>query len=152
MDAASACAQFAQAAATVDTATGDLGRSRQDAARTFGTPQLQALFSGAGQGRSAEQETWRQHQAAVTATTVPDDHGDHDDYDDYDDDVRAGAGQARPGTPVAVTVTGTARGADGWTAPVAPYRLDCLTVQDPVVGWLVDDVVVTALPAAAEAG
>lgn len=146
MDPASACAQFAQAAATVDTATGDLGQSRQDAARTFGTPQLQAQFSDAGQGRSAEQETWHQHRAAVTATAVPDEH------DDHHHGARAGAGQPRPGTPVAVTVTGTARGADGWTARVAPYRLDCLTVPDPVVGWLVDDVAVTALPTATEAG
>jgi hypothetical protein len=79
---------------------------------------------------------------------VPDDHDDHDDHAD----PQAGAGQPQPGTPVAVTVTGTARGADGWTAPLTPYRLDCLTVPDPVAGWLVHDVAVTALPAATEAG
>ncbi len=147
MDAASACVQFALAAATVDTATGDLGQSRQDAARTFGTPRLQALFSGAGQGRNTEQETWRQHRARVTATAVPVADDDHDGHDG-----QPGAEQPRPGTPVAVTITGTAGGAGGWTAAVAPYRLDCLTVQDPVVGWLVDDVAVTALPPAAAAG
>lgn len=31
---------------------------------------------------------------------------------------------------------------------MTPYRLDCLTVQDPVAGWLVDDVAVTAMPPA----
>ena len=62
------------------------------------------------------------------------------------------ARQPRPGTPVAVIATGTARGAGGWTAPLAPYRLDCLTKREPVPGWLVDDVAVTALPTATEAG
>jgi len=51
-----------------------------------------------------------------------------------------------------VTVTGAARGADGWTAATAPYRLDCLTVQDPAAGWLVVDVAVTALTPAPAAG
>ena len=53
--------------------------------------------------------------------------------------------------PVAVTVTGTARGADGWAAAMAPYRLDCLTVHDPAEGWLVDDVAVQTLTPAAAA-
>lgn len=73
--------------------------------------------------------------------------------DDAHDELAApGIEQSRPGTPVTVTVTGTARGTNGWTVTVAPYRLDCLTVQDPVVGWLVDDVAVTALPPVPAAG
>jgi hypothetical protein len=100
------------------------------------------VFDGAGEGRSREQETWQQHRARVTATAAP-------VLDDaYDELADPGTERPRPGTPVAVTVTGTARGADGWTAATTPYRLDCLTVQDPVAGWLVDDVAVTALSAA----
>jgi hypothetical protein len=144
------CVQFAQAAGTVDTTTSDLGQARQAASRAFGTPALQALFSGAGQGRNREQETWQQHRARVTATAVPlvDDH-EHDHGHDRDE---PGAGQRRAGTPVAVTVTGTARGAAGWTAAIEPYRLDCLSVQDPAAGWLVDDIAVTVLPPAPAAG
>ncbi len=44
-------------------------------------------------------------------------------------------------------VTGTARGVGGWTAAMAPYRLDCLSVHDPVAGWL-DDIAVQTLPPA----
>lgn len=145
-DATSACVQFAQAAATVDTTTGDLGKARQAAARVLGTPRLEAVFDGAGEGRNREQENWQQHRARVTATAVPVVHDAHHG--------RAVRGSEQPwfGTPVAVTVTGTARGADGWTVATAPYRLDCLTVQDPVAGWLVDDVAVTVLPPAAAAG
>lgn len=138
--------EFARAAATVDTATGDLGQARQAAARAFGTPQLQALFSAAGEGRNREQETWQQHRARVTATAVP-------VVDDVHDELaEPGSEQPRAGTPVAVTVTGTARGASGWTAATAPYRLDCLSVQDPVAGWRVDDIAVTVLPPAPTAG
>lgn len=71
---------------------------------------------------------------------------DHDEHHQPDTD------QPHPGTPVAVTVTGTARGSNGWTVAIAPYRLDCLTVHDPAAGWLVDDVAVTILPPAAAAG
>ena len=49
-------------------------------------------------------------------------------------------------------VTGTARGTGGWTAARQPYRLDCLSVQDPIAGWLVDDVAVTVLPPAPAVG
>jgi len=87
-------------------------------------------------------ETWRQHRARVTATAAP-------VVDDARDELaESGTEQLRAGTPVAVTVIGTARGADGWTAAMTPYRLDCLTVQDPPAGWLVDDVAVTAPPPA----
>lgn len=142
LNASAVCLQFARTAATVDTATGTLGRARQTAARAYGTPQLQALFDGAGEGRNPEQETWQQHQARVTATATP-------VVGDAVDDLAApGTEQLRPGTQVAVNVTGTARGAAGWTAPMTPYRLDCLTVKDPVAGWLVDDIAVTALPPA----
>ena len=142
LDAISACVQFARTAATVDTTISNLGQSRQAAARTHGTARLQAVFTGVGVGRNREQETWQQHRARVAAAaeTVVD--------NAHDELATPGMEQPRPGTPVAVTVTGTARGADGWTAPVAPYRLDCLTVQDPVAGWLVDDIAVTALPPA----
>lgn len=76
---------------------------------------------------------------------VVDPHHDHDHEDD-DEAAGPGSGHPGPGSPVSVAVTGTARGADGWAAAMAPYQLDCLTVQDPVVGWLVDDVAVTVLP------
>ena len=143
LDATSACVQFARTAATVDTTTGNLGRSRQAAARTYGTPQLQALFDGAGEGRNREQETWQQHRARITATAAPVVDDAHDEL------AKPGTEQPRPGTPAAVTVTGTAHGADGWTAAIATYRLDCLTVHDPAAGWLVDDIAVQALPAPA---
>lgn len=42
-------------------------------------------------------------------------------------------------------VTGTAHGSDGWTAPVQPYRLEYLLLDDPVLGWLVDDLVTDPL-------
>ena len=145
MDATAACVQFALAAADVDTATSTLGQVRQAAARAYGTPQLQALYNGSGQGRNHEQETWQQHHARVTVTAVP----DLDPLDELDGDGGRGASAPPPGTPVSVTVTGTARGTDGWTAPTAPYRLDCLTVQDPLAGWLVDDVAVSTLVPAA---
>jgi len=51
--------------------TGALGQTRQAAARAYGTPRLQALYAGAGEGRNREQQTWRQHQARVTATAAP---------------------------------------------------------------------------------
>lgn len=138
LDSTTVCIQFAVTAGSVDTASGTLGQSRQRAARIFGTPALQALFDGAGQGRNREQEIWQQYQARVTVTAAP-------VTDDASDDLAApGAEQLRPATPVAVTVTGTARGTRGWTAPMAPYRLDCLTVKDPVAGWLVNDISVTA--------
>jgi len=142
--ATAACVQFARAAADVDTATSTLGQVRQAAARAYGTPQLQALYDGSGQGRNREQEIWQQHRARVTVTAVP----DPDPLDELDGDSAAtgrGASAPPPGTPVSVTVTGTARGTDGWTAPIASYRLDCLTIQDPVAGWLVDDVAVSTL-------
>jgi len=142
LDATTACVQFARAAATVDTTTGTLGQTRQAAARAYGTPQLQALYADAGEGRNREQETWQQHQARVTATAAPIADAAQDEFDE------PGAQQPSPGTPVAVTVTGTARGADGWAAAMAPYRLDCLTVHDPVARWLVDDVAVQTLPPA----
>ena len=155
LDATTVCVQFARAAGTVDTTTSDLGQARQAAARAFGTPTLQALFSGAGQGRNREQETWQQHRARVTATAVPlvdDDHEHDHDQDHGHDHHEPGAGQRRAGTPVAVTVTGTARGTGGWRAATESYRLDCLSVQDPVAGWLVDDIAVTVLPPAPAAG
>ncbi len=125
--------------------TGALGQTRQAAARAYGTPRLQALYAGAGEGRNREQHTWRQHQARVTATAAPIADPVQDELDE------PGVQPPRLGMPVAVTVTGTARGADGWAAAVAPYRLDCLTVHDPVAGWLVDDVAVQTLPPAAAA-
>ena len=70
----------------------------------------------------------------------------------HDELAEPGIEQPRAGTPTAVTVTGTARGASSWTAATAPYRLDCLSVQDPVAGWRVDDVAVTVLPPASTAG
>jgi len=127
-------------AATVDTTTGTLGQTRQAATRADGTPHLQARCADAGEGRNREQQTWPQHQARVTATAAPITDNARDEFDE------PGAQQPRPGPLVAVTVTGTARGADGWAAAVAPYRLDCLTVHDPAVGWLVDDVAVQTLP------
>lgn len=142
MDATAACVHFARAAGDVDTATSTLGQARQTAARAYGTPQLQALYDGAGEGRNREQDTWRQHHARVTVTAVP----DADPLDKLDGDTAGtspGAAAPPPGTPVAVTVTGMARGTDGWTAPTAAYRLDCLTLQDPIVGWLVEDVAVS---------
>lgn len=141
-----ACVQFARTAASVDTTTSNLGRSRQTAARSYGTPQLQAVFGGPGEGRNREQETWQQHRARVVATAVPVTGDAHDETAD------PGAGQPPPGDQVAVTVTGTARGAAGWTTAMAPYRLDCLAVQDPLAGWLVDDIAVTALRPAPAAG
>ena len=146
MDATSVCVQYARAAATVDTTTGDLGQARQTAARTFGTAALQALFSGAGEGRNREQEAWQQHRARVTATAVPVLESAGDEL------AEPGIEPARAGTPVFVTVNGTVRGPDGWTATIAPYRLDCLAVRDPVAGWLVDDIAVTVLPPAPTAG
>lgn len=129
-------------AATVDTTTDTLGETRQASARAYGTPRLQALYAGAGEGRNREQQTWQQHQARVTATAAPIADAVQDELDE------PGVQQGRPGMPVAVTVTGTARGADGWAAAMAPYRLDCLTVHDPAAGWLVDDVAVQTLPPA----
>lgn len=73
-------------------------------------------------------------------------------HDVQDELAEPGIEQHRAGTPAAVTVTGTARGVSGWTAATAPYRLDCLSVQDPVAGWRVDDVAVTVLPPAPAAG
>lgn len=102
---------FAWTAATVDTTTGTLGQSRQAAASTHGTPHLQAVFDGAGEGRNREQQTWQQHRARVTATAAVVVDGAHDEL------AQRGTELPRPGTPVAVTVTGTARGAGGWTAP-----------------------------------
>ena len=145
LNAVAACVQFARTAADVDTTTATLGQTRQAAAHAYGTPQLQALYDGPGQGRDREVETWQRHRARVTVTAVPL-AGALDELDD------AGTETPRPGTPVSVTVTGNARGADGWTAPTAPYRLDCLTVQDPVAGWLVDDVAVTTLTPPTTAG
>jgi len=127
-------------AATVDTTTGTLGQTRRAAARAYGTPQLQALYAGAGEGRNCKQQTWRQHQAWITATAAPIANDAQDELDE------PGVQQGRPGMPVAVTVTGTARGADGWATAMAPYRLDCLTVHDPAAGWLVGDVAVQTLP------
>jgi len=49
----------------------------------------------------------------------------HNNQDDQDDLAQPGTDQPRPGKPVAVTVTSTAR----WTAATAPNRLDCLTGQ-----------------------
>jgi len=117
-------------------------RTRQAAARAYGTPQLQSLYTGTGEGRNREQETWQQHRARVTATAAPIADDSQDDFGE------TSADQPPPGTPVAVTVTGTARGMSGWATAMAPYRLDCLTILDPVAGWLVDDVAVTALPPA----
>jgi len=140
LDPTAACVRFAQAAATVNTATTTLGQARQAAARAYGTVPLRALYGGAGDSRNLEQETWQLHRARVTAVAAPVAAAAQDELDVPSTE------QPRPGTPVAVTVTGTARGTAGWTAPIASYRLDCLTVLDPVAGWLVDDVAVTALP------
>ena len=131
-----ACVQFARTAADVDTTTATLGQTRQTAAHAYGTPQLQARYDGPGQGRDRELETWQRHRARVTVTAV----AFAGALNEPDDD---GTETPRPGTPVSVTVTGRAHDTDGWTAPTASYRLDCLTVQDPVAGWLVDDVAVT---------
>lgn len=149
VDATGVCIRYARAAGDVDTATTTLGRARQAAARAYGTPQLQALYDDAGEGRNREQESWQQHHARVTVTVRPD--VDHlDEPGGHGPGAGAGNSPVPPGTPVAVIVTGTARGADGWSAPTDPYRLDCLTLRDPVAGWLVDDVAVS--PVATTAG
>ncbi len=127
-------------AATVDTTTGTLGQTRRASARAYGTPQLQALYAGAGEGRNRKQQTRQQHQARITATAAPIANNAQDELDE------PGAQQGRPGTPVAVTVTGTARVADGWATAMAPYRLDCLTVHDPAAGWFVGDIAAQPLP------
>ncbi len=64
-------------------------------------PQLQALYAGAGEGRGREQETGQQHQARVAANAPPIADDAQDELDD------PGAKQPPPGTPVAVTLTGT---------------------------------------------
>ena len=138
LNARAACIQFARTAADVDTTTATLGQTRQVAAHAYGTPQLQALYDGPGQGRDPEQQDWQLHRARVSVTAVPLPGALNEPNDD-------GTETPRPGTPVSVTVTGRAHGTDGWTAPTASYRLDCLTVQDPVAGWLVDDVAATTL-------
>ena len=148
MDTTAACVRFARAGGDFDTATSTLGQARQAAARAHGTSQLQALYDDAGEGRNREQETWQQHHARVTVTAQPD--LDHlDELDEHGLGAGTGTGPVPPGTPVAVRVTGMARGTDGWTAPTAPYRLDCLALQDPVAGWLVEDVAVSTLVPAA---
>lgn len=131
--AADVCRRFAAAAFTVDDATPTLGQARRAAARRFGTPRLQALYDGAGQGRDPQQELWRARGARVTPQVqlVDDPHG-HDPLPEPID---------QPGRPqVDVLVTGFARAADGWIAGVQPYRRSCLLLADPVRGWLVDDV------------
>ena len=145
-DATAVCIQFAQTAATLDTTSTTLGQVRETAARDYGTARLHALYDGPGEGRNPEQDTWRRHQARVAASATPVAAEAHDEPDEH---LTA---QLHPGTLVAMVVTGTARGADGWTAPIAAYRLDCLTVQDPVAGWLVDDIAVTALLAEPSVG
>lgn len=91
------------------------------------------VSAGLGTGRG------RQHPSPETARGV---------------DVSPGSGRAdsrsRPAIPLrhgrpwsparliaAVPVTRTVRGADGWSAPTTPSRLDCLTGQDPASSGLV---------------
>ena len=132
------CRRFFAAALTVDDATTTLGQARRAAARRYGTPRLQALYDGAGQGRDPRQELWRAHGARVTAQVqlVDDPHG-HDTLHDpaHHDPI----GQHER-TQVDVVVTGVARAAAGWTAHVQLYQQSCLLLADPVRGWLVDDV------------
>lgn len=150
VDATAACVLYARMAGDVDTATSTLGRARRAAARAYSTPQLQALYDDAGEGRNREQETWQKHHARVTVTVRPDpDHLDALGGHGHGHGAGVGAGAAPSGTPVAVIVTGSARGTDGWSAPTAPYRLDCLTLQDPVAGWLVDDAAISPIASAA---
>ena len=130
-DAASACTRPAKPAGQVDTAFGRVSQSRSVAAGADGTPQLQARYAGAGEGRNREQEAWQQHQARVTASAGP--VADHA----QDGPAEPGTVQPRPGTPVAVTLSRPAAGSDG-----------CLAVRDPIGRWLVDDVPVQSLPAA----
>lgn len=124
------CALLAAAAATISTPGGTLGPSRQAATRSYGTPRLQALYDGTGQGRDPQQELWQQHHAHVLAHAQPaaaDLHHDHEHDEgtvaDHQAPAPAGADHA------AVIVTGTAHGDGGWTAPVAPYRLECLLLR-----------------------
>jgi hypothetical protein len=140
-----ACARFAAAAAAIVTPGGTLGQARQAAARAYGTPRLQALYAGTGQGRDPQHKLWHQHRAHVLAhadPVGPDLHHDHDESAGVNHQAPAVAGAAR----VVVIVTGTAHGRDGWTAPLAPYRLECLLLADPVRLWLVDDLVTDPLP------
>lgn len=149
---AEVCASFATAAATITTPTGTLGQSRQAAARRYGSPRLQALYDGTGQGRDRQQELWQQHQAQVIAQAQPvavDLHHEHDHPGgDHHDERQAPAQRVEH---VAVIVTGTARGDGGWTAPVQPYRMECLLLPGPVRGWLVHDLVTDPMPAPAAA-
>jgi hypothetical protein len=148
---AEVCASFATAAATITTATGTLGQSRQAAARRYGTPGLQALYDGSGKGRDRQQELWQQHQAQAIAQAQPVAADLHHEYDqpggDHQHDERQAPGQRVEHAAVIVIVTGTARGDGGWTAPVQPHLL----LPDPVRGWLVDDLVTDPMPAPAAA-
>jgi hypothetical protein len=76
-------------------------------------------------------------------------HDDHPGEKDHGDGQPPAAAQGAE--HAAVVVTGTAHGSDGWTAPVQPYRLECLLLADPVVGWVVDDLVTDPLPTPAPA-
>lgn len=132
------CRRFAAAALTVDGATTTLGQARRAAARRFGTPRLQALYDGAGQGRDPQQERWQARGARVMPQVqlVDDPH----DHDPLPDPAQHHPTDWNGRTQVGVLVTGVARDADGWTARVPPYRQFCLMLGDPVRGWLVDDV------------
>lgn len=159
-DPAYACAPSAAAAATVNTSTVRLGRFRQAAARSCGTPRLQALDDGAGHARDPQQRLWQQHQDQVlacaqrVAADLNYDHGNRGGSpgDDFGDDFGEGLGgdeqepTAHGAEHAAVIVTGVARGVDGSTVPVQPHRLQCLVLSDPVGGWLGDDLVTDPLP------
>jgi hypothetical protein len=110
---------------------------------------MQALYVGAGQSRDPQHELWQQHRAHVLADADP---VGADLY--HDDDHAYGAGAGADGQAsvmagaehAAVIVTGTAHGDDGWTAPIAPYRLECLLLADPVRGQLFKNLVTDPLP------
>lgn len=128
-----------------------LGQSRQAAARSYGSPRLQALYDGTGQGRDRQQDLWQQHQAQVIAEAQPVAADLHHEHVRPGEDHHHEERQAPAQRVEHVIVTGTARGDDGWTAPVQPYRMECLLLPDPVRSWLVDDLVTDPMPAPAAA-
>lgn len=147
--AAEICRRFAAAALTVGDAKTTLGQARRAAARRFGTPRLQALYDGAGQGRDAQQELWQARGARLTPQVqlVDDPHG----HDPLPDAAQRHPTDRNGRTQVDVLVTGVARAADGWTARVQPYQQSCRMFGDQVRGWLVDDVHTEPRPGTAAA-
>jgi hypothetical protein len=105
---------------------------------------MRALYDGASQSSDAARAL-----AAARAHVLA--HAEPADADlRHEHGGRAGADGQAPAVAgaeqAAVIVTGTAHGDDGWSAPTAPYRLECLLLAGPVRGWLVDDLVTDPLP------